>query len=133
LPAIPTSVPLTALSSIRILADTSMLVTSGLGTFRLDPSGAVLRTYPRAGLLALDPDSHSFWTVTQLGIQKVDIQTGAVVITIPRVSGFAPTALTVIGEPRAALSNTAAIPLTTDVGLIVLALLLATVALLRLR
>lgn len=117
--------------TIRILSDGSLLIAHESDVIRVDPIGNVLRSYGIQGkALALDPDGVSFWTAYDGRITRLNIETGAVITTfqIPYGIGY----LTVIGEPRAALSGAASIPTMTTYALVLVAIALAALAVARL-
>jgi hypothetical protein len=104
---------------------------------RLSRSGAILQTYSDPSLhgwytLAVTPDGRRLWAGTEGGIAQFDLATGKrLVTTIPAFS----VALAVAGEPRMAFTAAvpASVPLLGGLGLTFAGVLLAAVALLRVR
>ncbi len=95
---------------LRILADGGLLVTSSDSIYRLNSSGVILRTYQVPGQLfwsgiAVDVDGRSFWAIgSGDSAFKFDIASGAQMASF-RSSDYLFDAITVVGEPRAALAG----------------------------
>lgn len=123
----------------RILPDGSFLVTRALAIDQLDPNGNLLRSYPVNGAdhLALDSDGHSVWFSPpgERLFSKLDLTTGAVTKGPFNAGVQFISAMTVFGEPRAALTNgpLAGLPTLSPALLSLLAVLLIGVAFLRVR
>ncbi len=97
--------------ALRIRSNGEVMVTCRTQTYRLDPTGAVLQTYPIGGetlfAMNLDPDGQHFWTggYTSRSIYKVNIATGAgtgapaftAAVVGPSLAGLA-----LFGEPTVA-------------------------------
>jgi hypothetical protein len=125
-------------TALRILPSGQLLVGfhTPTGPVHLfDRSGTLVRTYATPGPnLAIAPDGRSFWAggigagpVLGRRVVRVDIATGAILQTIDPGSGIS--SIAVVGDPRAALADTASdIPAVDPRGLAVLALLLAVAA-----
>lgn len=118
---------------LRALRDGTLLATqfpAGITpgrVVRVSPTGAVLQSYIDLRELALDPDRASFWGAFGGTIQRIDLQTGAV-LAGPVATGLdLITGLTIFGEPAAALAGAADIPVLSPSVLLLLVGLLAIV------
>ncbi len=117
---------------LRILPDGTLLVASSESLLRVNGSGAIVQSYQvpirlivRARGIALDVDGRSFWTTSDDMALKFDIASGAVLASF-RSSDYSFLALTVVGEPRAALvGGPAPIPVLSMWMLVVLTCCLA--------
>jgi streptogramin lyase len=98
--------------ALRIRNNGEVMVACQTLAYRLDSSGAVIKTYPKpAGdtflfALNLDPDGTSFWTGDALNgkAHKIDIDTGNVLLTIDTPSTQMG-GLAVFGEQTAAVPS----------------------------
>jgi hypothetical protein len=89
-------------TSLRLLADGRLLVSYLHEVALLAADGSELRTYGLpAAPLALDIDRRSFWVGIGSSLVKVDIETGAVLVSVD--VGYQIDFLSVVGEPRASL------------------------------
>jgi hypothetical protein len=82
--------------------------------------------------IALDPDLRSFWASNGLdSISKIDLETGDTLIQTSAFGGVEIDSLTVVGEPRAAVSAGAAIPTLAHWLLLALAATLVAIGFVR--
>lgn len=133
----PTQSPV---GDLRILRDGSFLIepADDRPAYRLSAGGVLLREYGPFGgdSLALDIDEVSFWTSSGACAVRKELATGATIATSDCQAGAA--ALAVVGEPRAGLPAPApgdpeSILLLSPELLAAMTILLAFLALLRLR
>ncbi len=116
---------------LRILPDGTFLavvVTDVGSVFHLNREGHVIREYPIPSphAVALDIDGTSFWTNAGNLLLRVDIATGAVLSET--FTPFQIYGISVVGERRAALAATQAIPAVSPLGLAALAVAIAILA-----
>lgn len=123
--------------NLRILPGSEVLLATSNGALRIAPDGQIIRTYAAGySQIALDPDIRSFWASMGLdSAWKIDLETGAKLAATTDFGGFGLgiDSITVVGEPRAAVSSATLIPTLSQWVLIALAITVAAVALLRLR
>ena len=122
-------------TALRLLPDGTFLAAYRTGIARLDAGGYTTRTYaiPTHGL-ALDIDRSSFWAGAGSTLLRVDIDSGAVLVSTNLPSpGEAIVFLGVVGEPRAGIERTAEIPTLSTAFLVALAGVLAVGALIRMH
>ncbi len=118
--------------AIRLLPDGGFLAAYRTDISRVDAAGNELRTYRIPGSsLALDIDGTSFWTSVGPTLVKADIESGAILVLVNTPYNIF--YISVVGEPRAALTATSSIPALSVYHLILLSLVLAFAALLRLK
>jgi hypothetical protein len=126
-------------NAFRLLPDGTFLVAvtlpEGRRVVRVASDGStIIRTYAIPGnALALDVDRTSFWTNAGNFLLKVDIATGT--ILSETYTEFIIEGISVVGEPRAALSAaaSASVPLASTPTLVILLVTIAAIAMLRVR
>ena len=86
-----------------------------------------------ADRIARDIDGTSFWAIAGQGLQRFDLDTGAIVATIPVEPKRFVAAFTVIGEPRAATLEPSAVPAWSSWSLLLLGATIAALGVVRLH
>jgi hypothetical protein len=128
LPAVP------RVNALRVLGDGTLLAATLSAVFRFSPSGSIVQTYPLGSFaLALDVDGASFWVGNGTNILKIDIATGNALIG-PIDTGDLVDAISVVGEPRVAVSPAAiaAVPTLSSTLLLVMVGISVAIAAVRL-
>lgn len=124
----------TQLGNLRVLPSSDILIGSANAVLRISATGQIVRSYSGTFQIALDPDGRSFWATNGLdSVSKIDLAAGSELLRSSTFGGFGVDSLTVVGEPRAALSPAAAIPTLSEWGLLALSVALAAIATARFR
>jgi len=123
--------------NLRILPGSDVLLAMRDAVLRIAPDGQISRIYSEAfSQIALDPDGRSFWAASGMNnVRKIDLDTGGVLAATTDFGGlaFGVDSVTVVGEPRAAVSAGAAIPALSAWLLLALAIAVASVGIWRLH
>lgn len=122
--------------NLRVLPGNDVLLAMRDAVLRIAPNGQITRTYSEAfSQIALDPDGRSFWAASGMGtVRKIDLVTGAVLAATTDFGFvFSVDSITVVDEPRAAVSAGAAIPALSVWLLLALAVAVSIVGLWRLH
>ncbi len=117
LPQLPTVIPTRgSIGALRVLSGDEILLGTNVGVMRIRADGSIVRTYSGGPLVALDPDGVSFWEAGSSDrVRKLELASGnELVSATPYGPNIAVYALTVVGEPRAAVASPAAIPMMSE-------------------
>jgi hypothetical protein len=121
---------------LRILPDGRILVIRGDTILLLAGDGTTIKSYQVPSVigwshLAIDIDRQSFWATSGTRAYKIDIPSGSVLLSFSS-SDYGFNAITVVGEPRAAVAPST-IPTLSTVSLLAVGFSLAAIALARLQ
>ncbi len=143
LPDLTTSLPVWGARNVRIVPDGTVLAAGNdSGTapdgvlYRLDGAGQIIQTYDTPDsrewtAVAVDPSGRTFWAQASFGLYQFDLNSGQILRGPVRAQDLA-NAMSVVGERRAAI-DPANIPTLGQWMLMLLAIVLAAAAFVRLR